>query len=133
MFQIEAVDANPPEPKNKKLLVAKYTSEVLENPLTDHEKVAKILDECKELLLKKGEGYNSGRVKMGDYYPRGILSVIDIMNTKLLRMYSLLESGQKANFESIEDTAKDLANYAAIFIAVSRGVITTPSKPNTAG
>jgi len=93
---------------------------------TDHEKVADILDECKNLLLLKGRDYNSGRVKMGDYYPRGLHSVIDLMHAKLLRMYSLLESNEEANFESIEDSAKDLINYAAIFVGVSRGLIETP-------
>lgn len=100
---------------------------------TDHENIAAILDECKELLLRKGKDYNSGRVKMGDYYPRGLFSIIDIMNAKILRMYSLLESGDEANFESIEDSAKDLINYGGIFIGVSRGLIETPASKDQSG
>ncbi len=110
------------------LAVLECNDEVENNSAsTDHQIVACILDDCKELLLRKGQDYNNGRVKMGDYYPRGVHSVIDIMNAKILRMYSLLESGKDANFESIEDSAKDLINYAGIFIGISRGLIKTPA------
>lgn len=103
----------------------------LDENIPDHEKIAQILDECKELLASKGEDYNNGRVKMGDYYPRGVHSVIDIIHAKVLRMYSLLEKGEDANFESIEDSAKDLINFSGIFIGVSRGWIKTPADRNT--
>lgn len=92
---------------------------------SDHEKVAAILDECKELLLIKGLEYNSGNIKMGDYYPRGVLSVIEVMNAKLLKIFSLLAS-PTATAEEIEGAALNLINYTGIFIGVSRGLINTP-------
>ena len=43
------------------------------------------------------------------------------MHGKMLRAKSLLESGQANNFESLEDTYKDLINYASFAVAYIRG------------
>lgn len=79
-----------------------------------------ILDECKSLLEKKSSDYNQSRIKLTHYFPRGLESIIDIMNMKVLRIYSVLEKEGDVNFESVEDSAKDLINYASMFIAYSR-------------
>lgn len=120
-----------PKPEPVEIEPAVKLAEVIEEviageELTDHQKVMKILDECKQILVIKEKEYNSGGVKMGDYFPRGIYSAIDIMNGKLLRLYSLLESGQKAN-EDINETAKSLVNYSAIFLAIANGLVSTPA------
>lgn len=48
------------------------------------------------------------------------------MNGKMLRMYSVLETmeqGGNINFESVEDSALDLINYASFLVAYMRGDI----------
>jgi hypothetical protein len=83
----------------------------------------KVLEECKNLQIKKSEDYQNkhSTVKQSDYYPRGCLSLFDIMHGKLLRIKSVLESNNKPNFESLEDSAKDLINYSSFFVSYLRG------------
>ena len=49
----------------------------------------KVLDECKELQLKKAQDYQNpnSNIKQADYYPNGCSSILDIMNTKMLRSH----------------------------------------------
>lgn len=87
---------------------------------------ANILLEAAELQEKKGADYNGAKtsVEQADYYPRGVWSILDVVNAKYLRMVSVLETmeqGGKANFESIEDSAIDLINYASFIAAYMRG------------
>lgn len=90
----------------------------------------KVLIECIELQRKKGEDYNSSKstVKQADYYRKGLSTIFDILWAKTLRMKSLIEAQEndpshKTNFESLEDSAKDLINYASFFCAYSRGEV----------
>jgi len=90
----------------------------------------KVLQECAELQLKKSNDYQNpnSRIKQADYYPRGIASILDIINAKTLRMWSVLEAMDndpeyKPNFESLEDSAKDLINYGSFLCAYLRGKI----------
>ena len=55
------------------------------------------------------------------HYRRGIDSIHDIINGKILRAQSLLEAGSDPNFESLEDTYKDLINYGSFAVAWLRG------------
>lgn len=87
-----------------------------------------VLQEAAELQRKKGEDYNNkvSRIKQADYYPRGVMSILDIINAKVLRMYSVLETmeaGGKVNFESVEDSGIDLINYASFLVAYMRGQV----------
>jgi len=84
-----------------------------------------VLLEAAELQRKKAEDYNNkaSRVKQADYYPRGVMSILDIINAKVLRMYSVLEAmenGAKPNFESVEDSGLDLINYASFLVTYMR-------------
>jgi hypothetical protein len=83
----------------------------------------KVLRECIELQTKKSRDYQSDRstVRQADYYPRGVESIYDMMNTKMLRLRSLMDAGGDPNFESLEDTARDLVNYTSFFAAYIRG------------
>jgi len=89
-----------------------------------------VLQECVELQLKKSRDYQNpnSTVKQADYYPNGIVTIHDIMHAKMLRMKSVMEAMQSSdydpNFESLEDSAKDLINYASFFVAYCRGGIT---------
>ena len=88
----------------------------------------KVLEECKELQLKKSQDYQNSysTIKQADYYRRGLQTILDTMHSKVLRMCSVLDAIEKdkkykQNFESLEDSAKDLINYASFFVAYSRG------------
>ena len=90
----------------------------------------KILDECKALQIKKSNDYQNphSRIRQADYYPRGVATILDIIQAKVLRMYSVIEAMENdpsytPNFESFEDSCKDLINYASFAAAYSRGKI----------
>lgn len=89
-----------------------------------------VLEECIELQNKKSNDYQNphSTIRQADYYPSGCLSILEIMNAKILRMRSVIEAmtydkNYKPNFESLEDSAKDLINYASFFVSYSRGKI----------
>lgn len=88
--------------------------------LTERESV-KVLEECIDLQLRKSQDYQNpnSNVTQAMHYRRGVDSIHDIMQGKLYRAQSLLESGthSAANFESLEDTYKDLINYASFAVA----------------
>jgi hypothetical protein len=89
---------------------------------------ANILLEAAELQERKGLDYQNplSRVRQADHYPRGVHTILDTINGKMLRMYSVLETmeqGGKVNFESVEDSAIDMINYASFLVAYMRGDI----------
>lgn len=101
----------------------------LENSMTDRESI-KVLQECIELQSKKSRDYQNSNstIRQADYYPSGCLTILDIMHAKLLRMRSVMEAMQndptyKPNYESLEDSAKDLINYSSFYVAYSRGKV----------
>lgn len=89
---------------------------------------ANILLEAAEIQERKGQDYQNplSRVRQADHYPRGVYTILDTINGKLLRMYSVLETmehGGKVNFESVEDSALDAINYLSFVVAYMRGEI----------
>lgn len=90
----------------------------------------KVLQECAELQDKKSRDYQNekSRIVQADYYPRGIASLMDIIHTKTLRLWSVLEAMEndpeyQPNFESMEDSFKDLINYSSFAVSYCRGKI----------
>jgi hypothetical protein len=87
----------------------------------------KVLQECITLQTRKSQDYQNpnSNVTQAMHYRRGVDSIHDIMQGKLYRAQSLLESGthSSANFESLEDTYKDLINYASFAVSWLRGQI----------
>ena len=90
----------------------------------------KVLEECADLQLKKSNDYQNpnSNVKQADYYPRGVATILDTVYGKILRMYSVLEAMEhdpkyEPNFESLEDSAKDMINYSSFIVAYIRGGI----------
>jgi hypothetical protein len=90
----------------------------------------RVLEECAELQKKKAQDYQNGesRIRQADYYPQGVATILDIIHAKTLRMRSVLEAMQNdpsyaPNFESLEDSGKDLINYASFMVAYQRGEI----------
>ena len=89
---------------------------------------ANILLEAAALQERKGQDYQNplSRVRQADHYPRGVYTILDTINGKMLRMYSVLETmeaGGNVNFESVEDSAIDMINYASFLVAYMRGDI----------
>lgn len=85
----------------------------------------KVLRECITLQLKKSQDYQNpnSSIKQAMHYRRGIDTIHDVIRGKMLRAESLLESsgGASVNFESLEDTYKDIANYCSFAVAWLRG------------
>jgi hypothetical protein len=89
-----------------------------------------VLRECEALQIKKSNDYQNphSRIKQADYYPRGVATILDIIQAKVLRMYSVIEAMENdpnyvPNFESFEDSCKDLCNYSSFAVAYSRGKV----------
>ena len=78
-----------------------------------------VLDECADLMRAKGNAYN--RVPQAEYYPNGLQDIWVMMHQKMTRMRSLLAEPGENDFESLEDSARDLINYAAFFIEYAEG------------
>lgn len=91
--------------------------------MTKERESVKILQECIDLQLRKSQDYQNpnSNVVQAMHYRRGVDSIHDIMHGKMLRAQSLLESDSTANFESLEDTYKDLINYASFAVSYLRG------------
>ena len=84
-----------------------------------------VLEECIELQRRKAEDYQNenSAVKQADHYRRGIDTIFDMVWQKVLRARSLIESGKPAVNEPLEDTFKDMINYASFAVAWLRGGI----------
>lgn len=78
-----------------------------------------LTDELAELLLKKHKDY--GPKNIADA-PGGALNGLRVrIHDKTARINNLVDSGAKPENESLEDSFKDLANYAIIALMVLRG------------
>ena len=91
-----------------------------------------ILSELKTILLKKHEDYGPMNIAGAPGGPMNGLRVR--MYDKLARLNNLTDTGDTPNYESIEDTLIDMANYAIIGLLVQReqweGVSSTHEKSN---
>ena len=83
----------------------------------------KVLQECAELQTKKSADYQSDEssITQSMHYRRGVDTIHDIILGKVIRATSLLESGNNPNFESLEDTYKDMINYCSFAVSYMRG------------
>jgi hypothetical protein len=92
-------------------------------PITDRKESVAVLQECMDLQLRKSKDYQSdtSNVTQSMHYRRGVDTIHDIIIGKLMRATSLLESGNDPNFESLEDTYKDMINYASFAVSYMRG------------
>jgi hypothetical protein len=87
-----------------------------------------VLEECIELQLKKSRDYQNEKsnILQAMHYRRGVSTIHDMISQKLLRAQSLLETyengdSSEPNFEGLEDTYKDLINYASFAVSYIRG------------
>lgn len=90
----------------------------------------RVLQRAAETQTQKSNDYQnpSSRVRQAMYYTRGCASILDQMNSKVLRLQSVLEAMEhdrnyQPNFESLEDSCIDLINYTSFFVAYMNGGI----------
>src|SRR5690606_367757 len=79
-----------------------------------------VLNEAIEVQRLKGMDYNSGSIKQAMYYPRGIQSMLDTIQSKIYRITSISETTNKPNNESIEDSFIDIINTASFAVSFLR-------------
>jgi hypothetical protein len=81
--------------------------------------VESLFDECMDVLFKKHQDYSSLNISAS---PFGVMEgLLTRMWDKFARAVNLVENGTEANYESLEDTFKDMANYSMIAALCLRG------------
>ena len=78
-----------------------------------------ILSELRSIMMKKQADYGPLNIALAPGGPMNGLRVR--MYDKLARLNNQADKAATPNFESIEDTLIDLANYAIIGLLVQRG------------
>lgn len=79
----------------------------------------KLITELSELLLSKHRDYGPKNISDA---PGGPINGLRVrMHDKLARINNLTDSGADPKHESLEDSFKDMANYAIIGLLVLRG------------
>jgi len=74
--------------------------------------VAAILDDIQSILEKKNQDY--GDSFHDTFTEFGIISSVIRLNDKMKRLKTLVKNSSKPNYESIEDTLKDIIGYAVL-------------------
>ena len=81
--------------------------------------LGKLITELSDLLLSKHRDYGPRNISDA---PGGPINGLRVrMHDKLARINNLFDSGAKPEHESLEDSFKDMANYAIIGLLVLRG------------
>ena len=81
--------------------------------------VAQTFQELLDLLLSKHKDYGPRNIADA---PGGAVNGLRVrMHDKLARINNLVDSGKDPEHESLEDSFKDMANYAIIGLLVLRG------------
>jgi len=81
--------------------------------------VTLIYTELEDLLLSKHKDYGSSNISNA---PGGALNGLRVrMHDKLARINNLVDTNKNPEHESLEDSFKDMANYAIIGLLVLRG------------
>ena len=87
--------------------------------MKDSKYAADITDELLDILYKKHQDYGPLNIA---HAPGGALNGLRVrMHDKLARLNHLVDNGDTPNYETIEDTLVDRANYATIGLMVQRG------------
>ena len=87
--------------------------------MKDKQDAEVIVNRLLQILYKKHEDYGPLNIAGAPGGPMNGLRVR--MYDKLARLNNLIDTGDTPNYESIEDTLIDLANYAIIGLLVQRG------------
>ena len=93
-------------------------SSVTDTPYSFPVEVSKVFAELEELLLSKHKDYGPKNISLS---PGGPLNGLRVrLWDKLARLNNLTDKNTKPQHESLEDTFKDMANYAIIGLLVLR-------------
>lgn len=80
--------------------------------------VTDTFEELKELMLKKHLDYGAKNISDS---PGGAVNGLRVrMHDKLARINNLVDKGSTPQYESLEDSFKDMANYSIIAMLVLR-------------
>ena len=93
--------------------------EKMKDNTTFEHNVAQTFQELVDLLLSKHKDYGPKNISDSPGGPVNGLRVR--MHDKLARINNLVDSGKDPEHESLEDSFKDMANYAIIGLLVLRG------------
>jgi hypothetical protein len=92
--------------------------EPIRYPTQFEEDVRIVYDELMSVLIKKHKDYGAKNIADA---PGGALNGLRVrIHDKTARINNLLDFQRKAEYESLEDSFKDLANYAIIALLVLR-------------
>jgi hypothetical protein len=81
--------------------------------------LSNLSQELSGLLLSKHKDYGPKNISLA---PGGAINGLRVrMHDKLARINNLIDSGASPEHESLEDSFKDMANYAIIGLLVLRG------------
>jgi phosphoribosyl-ATP pyrophosphohydrolase len=83
-----------------------------------YDEMSPVFKRLTELRARKGADYNNVPGGRDAYFPFGHMSYAHMLNTKGLRVQSLVASmlaGKAPNFEGLEDSVVDLINYATYY------------------
>jgi hypothetical protein len=81
--------------------------------------LANVTKELSKLLVSKHKDYGPKNISQA---PGGAINGLRVrMHDKLARINNLIDSGANPEHESLEDSFKDMANYAIIGLLVLRG------------
>jgi len=70
-----------------------------------------------EIVQKKDQDYGNAKLGRESYFPFGAKSYVQMLHVKSQRLVSLTqEENVTPNFESVEDTLKDMINYAVFML-----------------
>ena len=86
----------------------------------DDRRAVQVLAECADLMKRKGAAYNG--FPQAQYYPYGLRDIWYMCWTKVKRLESQIICEGEKNFEGIEDSARDLINYAAFLVEFAEAV-----------
>jgi len=78
-----------------------------------------IMDEIGNLLITKQADYGPGNINNAFGGP--INGLLVRIGDKFERLKNLFKNGSQPKYESIEDSFKDMANYAVIALMIQRG------------
>lgn len=97
----------------------------IRDELSSPEKVEKLLEEMKQVLIEKQFDYGHGNIlKFGEF------GVLVRVSDKIERLKTLLENNATPKNESIYDSWKDLSNYGIIALLLRRKTFTLPLECN---
>jgi hypothetical protein len=90
----------------------------------DKMRYLELIEPALQIVVKKHEDYGNEVLGLKTYFPFGLTSYAQMLHVKSQRLVSLAKTGQQPNYESLEDTVKDMINYAVFLLdAINKGEV----------